>query len=360
MALVIVILVLILTMAFFHLKCSLMQSFMTLWSAILATILTFSYYEWTANLLISRGYALDWALCGCFTLLFIVAFALLRSLSELVIAAPVDLGNAVKLPMSLVCGLLAGIILSGNLLIVLGLLPMHGKVFYSRFAPDASVVIRSPRKPALSTDGFVAGLYRLISSGSMRSSKSFGVLHTDYLSQIHLNKLRTKDEVLSVCSREALVFPKGKTRKPVRRTLVDNKELAVVRVGIQAKKIADGGANNAAGKLAFFPAQFRLIVKEANAIGQPTAGTATALYPVGLWKGGKVTKWDLNEIIEPESSQLDKRVYWMDVAFECPKNKKPILLEFRQNAVVELPDAVDSTPEIEQALDNEVEKEESP
>ena len=163
MALVIVILVLILTMAFFHLKCSLMQSFMTLWSAILATILTFSYYEWTANLLISRGYALDWALCGCFMLLFIVAFALLRSLSELVIAAPVDLGNAVKLPMSLVCGLLAGIILSGNLLIVLGLLPMHGKVFYSRFAPDASVVIRSPRKPALSTDGFVAGLYRLIS-----------------------------------------------------------------------------------------------------------------------------------------------------------------------------------------------------
>ena len=75
MALVIVILVLLLTLAFFHLKCSMMQSFMTLWSAVLATIVTFSYYELAAGLFISRGYGLDWASMGCFTILFIAAMA---------------------------------------------------------------------------------------------------------------------------------------------------------------------------------------------------------------------------------------------------------------------------------------------
>lgn len=357
MALVIVILVLLLTLAFFYLKCSMMQSFMTLWSALLATIVTFSYYEWVANFFISRGYGLDWASCGCFMLLFIVVFASLRSISEFLIIAPVDLGNVVKLPVALVCGLLAGIIFSGNLLVALGLLPMHGKVFYSRFAPDAPIVLSSPRTPALSTDGFVSGLYRQISSGSMRSAKSFGVLHADYLSQIHLNKLKTKDGVLSVSSREALLLPKGEIKKPVRRTIVDNKELTIVRVGVQAKKVADGGANNASFKLEFLPAQIRLIVKEANAAGQPMAGTAEPKYPVGLWEGGKVTEWELNQIIAPDSTKINNKAYWMDVAFQCSKNEKPVLLEFKQNAVVELPEAVNSTPEIERALDNEEEKE---
>ena len=358
MALVIVILVLLLSVAFFYLKCSMMQSFMTLGSAVLATIVAFSYYEWVANLFISRGYGLDWALCGCFALLFIAIFALLRSASELLISTPVDLGNVVKLPVSLACGLLAGMIFSGNLLVTLGLLPMHGKVFYSQFAPDAPIVLSSPRTPALSTDGFVSGLYRWISSGSMSSKKSFGVLHADYLSQIHLNKLKTKEKVLSVCSREALVLPKGKTKKPVRRKMVDNEELTIVRVGVQAKKIADGGTYGASGKLDFFPAQLRLIVKEAGTDNQIMAGTAETEYPVGLWKGGKLTKWKLNEIIAPESTEINQRVYWMDVAFQCPKTQIPILLQFKQNAVIELPEAVDSTPEIELALDEEGEKEE--
>ena len=48
MTLAIVILVLLLTLAFFYLKCSMMQSFMTLGSAVLATIIAFIYYEFMA------------------------------------------------------------------------------------------------------------------------------------------------------------------------------------------------------------------------------------------------------------------------------------------------------------------------
>ncbi|MHC5084434.1 MAG: hypothetical protein ACYSOV_02395 [Planctomycetota bacterium] len=328
MALVIVILALLSTLAFFYLKCSMMQSLMTLWSA-------------------------------CFILLFVVVFASLRALSEFVMIGPVDLGNAVKLPVSLLCGLLAGIIISGNLLVALGLLPMHGKIFYSRFSPDSPVALNSPQKPALSTDGFVAGLYRLISSGSLRSSKSFGVLHADYLSQVHLNKLKTKDEILSICAQEALIMPTGKIKKPVRLITVDDKELTVIRVGVKSKKVDDGGASNASGVLQFFPGQLRLIVKEANAATEPMAGTATAKYPVGLWEGGKVTEWELDQIIAPDSTQIENRVYWMDVAFQCSNGETPILLEFRQNAVIELPKAVESTPEIEGELNNDGEKDAS-
>ena len=88
---VIVILVLLLTLAFFYLKCSMMQSFMTLCSAVLATIIVFSYYEWVAELLISRGYILQWAHFACFLLVFIVAFAVFRSISDflILISAPV-------------------------------------------------------------------------------------------------------------------------------------------------------------------------------------------------------------------------------------------------------------------------------
>jgi hypothetical protein len=359
MALVIVILALLSTLVFFYLKCSMMQSLMTLWSAVLATIIAFSYYEWVAELLISRGYGMNVASSGCFILLFVVVFASLRALSEFVMIGPVDLGNAVKLPVSLLCGLLAGIIISGNLLVALGLLPMHGKIFYSRFSPDSPVALNSPQKPALSTDGFVAGLYRLISSGSLRSSKSFGVLHADYLSQVHLNKLKTKDEILSICAQEALIMPTGKIKKPVRLITVNDKELTVIRVGVKSKKVDDGGASNASGVLQFFPGQLRLIVKEANAATEPMAGTATTKYPVGLWEDGKVTEWELDQIIAPDSTQIENRVYWMDVAFQCSNGETPILLEFRQNAVIELPKAAESTPEIEGELNNDGEKDAS-
>jgi hypothetical protein len=355
MALILVLLVLAGTMAFFYLKCSMMQSFMTLWSALLATIVSFSFYEWVANLLISRGHALDMALFGSFTLLFVFILVALRAGSEFLIITSVDLGTMVKLPVALIGGLLTGLIISGNVLVALGLLPIHGKVFYSRFAPDAQVKLASPKKPALATDGFISGLYSLISSGSMRSSKSFGVLHTDYLSQIHLNKLKTGSDVLSVSSRDALLLPKGEGIEPVRRTVIDDKDMVVVRVGVQAKKIEDGGAGDQSGKMQFLPAQVRLITKEPGAAGLPLTGTATAQYAAGLWEDGEMTSWELGEIITPDSTKFVNRVCWMDIVFECPGEETPILLEFKQNAVIELPEAVESTQEIERALNSKEE-----
>ena len=122
-------------------------------------------------------------------------------------------------------------------------------------------------------------------------------------------------------------------------------------MGIQAKKVVDGGAGKNAQ---FFPAQIRMIVKETNTANKSLTGAATALSPVGFWKNGVLAKLGLNEIITPDSKEIRDKVFWVDVAFQCPKNKKPILLEFKQNAVVDLTlyEVVKNTLEIEQALDN--------
>lgn len=358
MALVMVLLVLILTLAFFYLKCTMMQSLMMLWSSIVATILAFSFYEKVAGLFITRGYGLQWANVGSYVIVFIVAFAVLRTVCEYLIGVNIDLGNTVKASAAVICGLITGIIFSGNLLVAMGLLPLQGKMFYSRFDPSGPVVLSNPKAPPLSTDGFVSGLYGMVSAGSMSSDNSFRVFHADYLNQIHLNKLKVKDNVLSVCSPKAVEIPSKKGQQPVRFwTSPDNQELVVVRMGIHAKKISDGGANNADGKVEFFPAQIRLIAKDkaADSAGNPLAGSGKAFYPAGFIKNGALVKADLNETISPDPKELKDRTFWQDVAFDMPQGYNPVLLEFKLNTVADLTSyaVVKSTPEVENALNGE-------
>ncbi|MHC5083007.1 MAG: hypothetical protein ACYTET_03595, partial [Planctomycetota bacterium] len=213
-----------------------MTSFSTMMSAIVASFLAFTYYEKLAELFVSRGYGVNWAHFGCFILTFVLGFALLRALSDLLVGANIDLGKPIKIASAVICGLLTGLIISGNLLVAMGMLPMHGKIFYSRFDPEGTVVLNNAKTPAVNADGFVTGLYSWVSRGSLSSAKSFGVLHADYLSQIHLNRLKVKEKVLSVASRKSLILPSGKTKKPVRTwDIPDEGKLTVVRMGIVAK-----------------------------------------------------------------------------------------------------------------------------
>jgi len=359
MALVIIIIVIIASLAVFYLKCSMMQSLTTLWSSVLAVIIAFSYYEIVAELFISRGYVLEWAQVICFVILLVVSFGILRTVSDFLIRVKIDLGEPAILSMKIGCGLLTGFIISGAVLTALGLAPLQVKLLYSRFNPESPVTLNRPNKPAVNTDGFVASLYSLTSSGSLSSGKSFGVLHADYLTQIHLNKLKVKEDVLPVCSRKTLTLRTGKNRKPIRQWEIPGVgDVVVIRVGIAARKVEDGGANDATGRLIYFPAQFRLITKP-NDETETLQGKATALYPKGFLKQGNWTETPLEEVITPESREITNRVHWVDVAFEVPSGQKPALLEFKQNAVIDLSSytPVKTSPEIESALDNDAQEE---
>lgn len=352
----IVILVMLTVLGYFYLKCSVMASLSTMIILIIASILTFSYYEKLAELFVSRGYGVQWAHMGCFILIFVLSFALLRALRDLLVGgAAIDLGNPVKIGTAIVCGLISGIIVCGNIFVALGLMPIQNKYLYSRFKMDSPVILKNPEKTLLNTDGVVAGFYGLISRGSMSGSKSFAVLHADYLSQIHLNRIKTNQDILAVTSKKSLVIPTGSTKKPVRIwDAPDKGKVTVVRMGIVAQNIQSGGAINpdTPSKIQFCPAQVRMICKPTSS-DQSLAGTGKAVWPIGFYKDGKLIQAKLDDIMSYDVKTAKDRIVWLDAVFEMPEGYKGVLLEFKQDALVTLPAAVPLTEENETALEGE-------
>ncbi len=334
--------------------CSMMTSFSTMLASIFAMIIAFTYYEKLAELFVSRGYGVNWAHFGCFVLAFVLGFALMRALADLLVGANIDLGKQVKMAASVVCGLFTGVIIG---------LPAGGwdaaDAAKSSFPlrSEKPITLSNPQKPIFNVDGFVVGFYKWISAGSLSSDKSFGVLHADFLSQIHLNKLKVGDNVLTIGSRKALTLPSGKTKKPVRTMEVPDKgKVTVVRMGILAKSIPDGGANNGSGQILFYPAQIRMIAKKAGSTNLQGAGKA--LWPIGfLDTEGRLAGSDLEKVETPDTKGLKDRTVWLDAVFQLPPGYEGVLLQFKQNAIVQLPESVASTEEIEQALDRSEEEE---
>ncbi|MBL7214956.1 MAG: hypothetical protein ISS71_04685 [Phycisphaerae bacterium] len=350
----IVILVMLLTLGYFYLKCTVIGSLSTMMILIIASVLTFSYYEKLAELFISRGHGVQWAHMGCFILIFVLSFALLRSLRDLLVGgSALDLGNPAKISVAVVCGLISGIIVCGNLLVTMGLAPVQSKFFYNRFASDNSISVEKPQKSFLNTDSFITGLYSLISRGSLSAGKSFAVLHADYLSQIHLNRIKIADDILAVTSKKSLMIPSGNTKKPVRIwDAPDKGKVTVVRMGIVAQNIQSGGAINPAtpSRIQFCPAQIRMVCKPSSETKYVLTGTGKAIWPIGFYKDGKLTQVKLNDIIPHDVKSARDRIVWLDAVFETPDGYEGVLLEFKQNALVTLPAAVPLTEEIEKIL----------
>ena len=350
----IVIIAILLTLAYFYLKCSTIASFSMMMLFVIASIITFTYYEPLANVFISRGYGIQWAHVGCFVLIFVLSFALLRALSDFLIgSSKIDLGNPVKIGSAVICGLISGLIISGCILIAVGLVPSQHKLMHNRFEADDPISLNNPQKAFLNTDGFVTGLYSLISRGSLASSKSFPVLHADFLSQVHLNRTKVNDDVLPVASQDCLKIPSGAGKKAVRVwDIPDHGKATVVRVGIAGGDIKSGGAGN---PVTFCPAHLRMVCKESiETKTKPLAGSGKAVWPVGFLKDGKLIEIKLGDLVPDDVKLAKSRVIWLDVVFDVPSGHEGILLEFKQNAVAELPSAVPSTDEIEGILDGKV------
>lgn len=341
----IVIVVSVMTMVYFYLKCSLMKSISTFWSAVIAMIIAFSYYEFVVGLFLSKGYVLAWVDFGSFLLLFVMSFAVLRASLDYLAPSMVDLGKPIMLTAVVICGLLTSVILSGIVLVAIGMIPKQGKVFYSRFDPERTVLTADPDKPALNMDGFVVGLYSWISSGSLSSAKSFSVIRSDFLTQTHLNKLKVP-EVMSVCEADAISLPREKALKPIRRD-AENKHL-IVRVGINTRDIGSGS-------MQFFLGQIRLIAKKPPLSNKPFKGSGKSLYPVGLWHNGKIKKVELSKVINTKSLDQESNKAWLDIVFENPEKLQPVLLQFKQKTMLDVShlQSVDNTPEIENALNEE-------
>ncbi|MHC4890909.1 MAG: hypothetical protein ACYTEO_15760 [Planctomycetota bacterium] len=355
MASLVVILIILGCVAYQYLKGTLVKAFATIVITICASIGAFGYFEILANVFISRGdnsrliSVVPWAQTLSFVLLFVLTFGILQTIAALLTRQQVDFGLWPERIGRVVCGAFLGLILSGLLLTALAMAPLPNKWPYQRF-DRRNPNVENPRKVFPNADGFVTGWFSIISRGSFSGKKSFATLHPDLIDQLFLNRNNVDNDVSIVTSSQAIEITRKRETPPCWFAREDTKDsngnplqksrhnLTIARVGIKrsalkTKAILNGGT--------FTLSQLRLVCKQEGFTGNALAGKGKNIYPIGyLTTAGKVQKKRLSDQIKLKRSDFDDRVKWIDFAFYVPSDSVPVLVEFKQNSIAELPPPV--------------------
>ncbi len=339
MSSLLVVLIILGCTAYQYLKGTLVKSFAVIITSICASIVAFGYFELLANVFISSEILVPWAQPLSFVLLFILAFAVLQTIAAQLTRQPVDLGLLPERIGRVVCGIFLGLIISGLLLTAAAMAPIPAKYPYQRFdatRPDAE----RPNKVLFNADGFATGWFSIVSSGSFSGKRSFATLHPDFLDQLFLNRHEIADGVSIITSSEAIRIPKKKAVWLAPEGLKDSNgrpvlpksghNLTIVRVGITINAIKGDGT--------FTPSQLRLICKQESDDKDPLAGKGKNIYPLGYLKtANELQIKKLNDHIEIKRSDFKGRVREIDFAFYVPDGFVPVLVEFKQNSINQLP-----------------------
>jgi len=278
-----------------------------------------------------------------FLVLFGLSFALFHIINGCVVGSSIEFGKIANIVVAVICGAITGLIISGCVLVAFNLASLPSKFSYKRF--DDTITrseINDPGKSFLGADDFVAGLFGWMSKGSMSGKRSFSFYHSDFNSQIHLNKHLLGEKVIPVSASNAVSIPKLGVRK---KETDDGKSYTLIRVEINGAKIDKGGATNKGGFFSFAPFQMRLICQSGDGAN---AANVKVLYPqsirryngkgkpfkeIGESKFGATIKLESDDFVKSGS----KRLAVMDIAFDVPSNLKPVLFEFKNSSVTEVP-----------------------
>jgi hypothetical protein len=188
-----------------------------------------------------------------------------------------------------------------------------------------------------------------LSKGSFRAirePRSFATLHPAFIDQLFLNRQNESPDIPLITSSESIEVPnkngawyapaagvKDADGKPI--AAQGGHALVVVRMGILKNTINDSGR--------FTLGQLRLICKQKNASGDPLTGKGRNVYPIGYFSAAdRITTKRLTEPITIDRSDYvgqDTRRY-VDYVFNVPNDFVPVLLEFKQNCIVNLPRVV--------------------
>jgi hypothetical protein len=336
-----VVLIILGCVAYQYLKGTFVKSFAIIIISICAGVAAFGYFEFLANILVSREILVLWAQPLSFALLFILTFAILQTIAAQLTRRSVDLGFLPEHIGRVVCGIFLGLIVSGFLLTAAAMAPISARYPYQRFNetnPDPE----NPNKVLLNADGFATGWFSIISSGSFSGKRSFAALHPAFLDQLFLNRHEIDNRVSIITSSDAIEIPK-KAVWPAPEGLKDSNEklvlsksghsLTIVRVGITTKAIKEDGT--------FTPSQLRVICKQKSDDKNPLAGKGKNIYPAGYLKtADQLQTKKLTDHIEIERSDFDGGVKEIDFVFYVPDGFVPVLVEFKQNSINQLPPPV--------------------
>ncbi|MDD5458353.1 MAG: CvpA family protein [Phycisphaerae bacterium] len=331
--------------AYQYLKGNLVKAFIAFVLGVIASAAAFSYFEPLAQLLISSAHdgkfapLVPWAQMLCFLLLFVLVFALLQTAAAYFIRQDITLSFFVDRIGRVCIGIFLGLFFSGIFLTALAMAPLPNKYPYQRF--DSSNVNQAVNvKPAnnvfLNADGFATGFFSLLSKGSFSDSKSFAVLHPDYLNQSYLNRyahnisMLTSEPALEITKDAVSQMPPDlKDSEGKSAPIKAGHNLMTIQIGIK-RKVADQAGT-------FTLSQFRLICKNQTDRNKLT-GSAVNAYPVGyLDENNRLVVTDAGEVLTIQRSDFADNAKILNLVFSVPNSMTPVLAEFKANNVVDVP-----------------------
>jgi len=335
--------------AYQFLKGTLLRAFATFIITICATIIAFGFFEVLAGFFTGRDSSFKflpapWMQTLSFLLLFLFSFALLQTLAQYLTKQPVDLGLWPERIGRIGFGILSGLVLASLLITAAAMAPLPNTYPYQRFdqrSPDPD----RAAKAMFSTDSFASGLFSMVSKGSLSGKRSFATLHPAFLDQLFLNRHNASDGISTITSSQAINLPTKIAAWPAQENLKDSEGnpvspksghlLMFVRVGIMKSALAEASS--------FTPSQLRLICKKQTDLKDPLAGTGQNIYPTGfLTAPDQIQIKSLNEVINVNRTDFEDkaRERWIDFIFNVPADSVPVLIEFKQNNVAQIPKPV--------------------
>lgn len=341
-----------------YLTGTVLKSTLMLIASICGMILAFTYYEMLGDFILSKGYGGTWALPGALAIIYIISFAVIFAAFSALTGHDIHFSHLPDKIIVCACGAFTALIFCGIILIALSMSPIPSKWLYSQYDSE-DFSLDTPSGTLIPADSLVAGLFKTFSNGSMRSGKSFAVMHPNLISEIHLNKLHSSEGVLSIAAKDCIIVNKNgvwtptETYKDAATGEVIIREMIIVRVGIKSGSFADGGATDEEGNFIFTLAQFQMItVDNSAAAPDKKFGTSSALplYPVGYIKAkGVLQEMAISEPITMGRADFRQQedygnVLLIDLVFQQTKYSTPIALKFRNNVIVELPKVVQEDP----------------
>jgi uncharacterized membrane protein required for colicin V production len=346
------------------LKGRFVKAFAALITTVCAGFVALAYFELLAGLIVSRGDSLPaivpWAQTIAFVVLFLVGFAVLYGVAGQIMRRPVTLPDLPDRIGRAFCGILLGLVWAGLLLTALAMAPLPNKYPYQRFQ-SARPNPEKSQKVLFSADGFATGWFSAVSKGAFSAKKSFAVLHPDFLDQAFLNRCKATAGIPVVTAKNAIELPQRRQdpnnvaawSAPDGLNTTDGNpaptksghSLVILRLGLRRSEIKDAGR--------FTPSQIRLICKQKPLDKKrPLAGRAVNAYPLGYMQAQDTLKLArLTDRITVSYTDFEDRspVRYIDFAFHVPTGFVPVLVQFKQNSIAEVPplvSAADAPPTI--------------
>jgi hypothetical protein len=372
MASLIVVLIIIGCAVFQYFKGTVVRAFATVIVAVIAGMIAFGFFEALASVFISRGddsrfiSLVPWAQTLCFILLFVLTFAILQTALMFLTRHAVDLGVLPERIGRVICGILLGLICSGFLLTAFQMAPLPVGYPYKRFDP-VKLEVENPDGVLFNADGFVTGLFSIISNGSFSGKRSFATLHPNYLDQLFLNRLTRVGQTSIICSvspaievprsavwpaseaiREQadrfvtelrtrggkLAFDDSGRSVPLPVSTKGSYDTTIVRIGIKRRAIRRAVQVNGG---AFTPSQLRLICKRKGFAQEGLAGKGINVYPIGYLKSENEIQIRPEIKLGTDDFGRNSNTKEIDFVFLVPNGFEPVLVQYKLNSVVEIP-----------------------